>query len=125
MRWGTRLLFASLRYAPGLVRILGDLLIGRDATNKSAEELQNHRAADEVYKPMLAPCEYEAFGKPEFTRELIHDVQETLHGSPGFVRDGQLMAGPWGLDWKMSRTQGLGCIMGAKISIRLRRWVAI
>ena len=98
MPWGTRLLFASLGYAPGLVGILTDLLIGRDARNKSAEDLQKTIEQQMKYvNKSLAPSEREAFEKPEFIRELIQDLQETFRqGSQGFVRDGQLMAEPWG-----------------------------
>ena len=99
MRLGTRLLFAGLRYAPGLVGVLADLSIGKQARGSNTEVLRQKWQRQMRYmKAMLTPTEQRLFEEePEFIDELVQDFREHFRQGPkGFVRDGQLNVQPWG-----------------------------
>ncbi len=99
MRLGTRVLFTSLRHAPGLVRAIADVSIGKKARNPNPEVLREAVARQMKYvKAVLTPIELALFGrKQEFMDEIIRDFREHFRqGADGFVKDGQLCVEPWG-----------------------------
>ncbi len=99
MRLGTRILFASLRHAPGFVRAIAEFSIGKKARNPNPEVLREAVARQMKYvKAVLTPTELEQFGKKqEFMDEIVQDFREHFRqGADGFVRDGQLCVEPWG-----------------------------
>ena len=90
MRLGTRMLFAGLRYAPGLVRVVSDLPIGRKARDPNPEVLRKKMASQMKYvNAMLTPTERKLFEKkPEIVDEIIQDFREHFRQGPkGFVKD--------------------------------------
>ncbi len=99
MRLGTRILFASLRHAPSLVRTIADVSIGKKARNPNPEVLREAIVRQMKYvKAVLTPAELELFGKKqEFVDEIVMDLREHFRqGSDGFVKDGRLCVEPWG-----------------------------
>ena len=92
------MLFNSLRYAPGLVGIIADMLIGKKARDPDSEVLRKTVVGQMKYlKAMLTPNERMLFEKrPGTIDEIIDDIRETFRQGPtGFVRDGQLNVEPW------------------------------
>ena len=94
------MLFAGLHYAPRLVGVLADLLIGRKARDSNPEALRHKVNRQMKYlKRVLTPTEQKIFEreKPKFIDELVQDFREQFRQGPkGFVRDGQLNVLPWG-----------------------------
>ena len=94
------ILFASLRYASGLVGAIADVSMGEKVRNPNPEVLREAIVRQMKYvKAVLTPTELELFGKKqEFEDEIIQDFREHFRqGSEGLFRDGQLCVEPWGL----------------------------
>ena len=117
MRLGTRILFASLRYAPGLVGVLSDLSIGRQARDLSSDDLKKKMGRQMKYlKAMLTPTERKLFEEePEIIDEIVQDLKEHFRqGSKGFVRDGQLNVQPWGFRLEDVSFRGIRLYYGSE-----------
>ena len=117
MRLGTRILFAGLRYAPGLVGAIADISIGKKARNPNPEVLREAIVRQMKYvKAVLTPTELELFGKkPMFVDEIIQDFRERFRqGSEGFFRDGRLCVEPWGFRMEDVPFEGVRLYYGSK-----------
>lgn len=117
MRLATRMLFAGLRYAPGLVGAVADFAIGKNARNQDPEIMRKKIAGQMKYiEAMLTPRERQLFGKkPEFVEEILQDFREHFRqGAKGFVRDGQLNVQPWGFRLKDVSFPGVRLYYGSE-----------
>ena len=117
MRLGTRILFAGLRYAPGLVGAIADVTIGKKARHSNPEVLREAVVPQMKYvKALLTPTELELFGKKEeFVDEIIQDFREHFRqGSKGFVKDGRLCVEPWGFKLEDIPFEGVRLYYGSK-----------
>ena len=110
-------MLASLRYAPGLVRVLAEFSIGKTARDPDPDVLRDVIAAQTKYaKAMLTPAEVELFGEnQEFIDAITRDYREHFRqGSEGFVRDGRLNVEPWGFRLKDVPFEGVRLYYGSK-----------
>ena len=114
MRLGTRMMLASLRYAPGLVRAFADWSIGKMARDPDPDVSRDVIAAR--IKSMLTPAEVELFGEnQEFIDAITRNYREHFRqGSEGFVTDGRLNVEPWGFRLEDVPFEGVRLYYGSK-----------